>query len=109
MSKKHITGFVIAVLFLLTLAYAELTTLPFTKNLVPAGSSLTESATTTLPAEFALSGDAGMPLEKGLWVSGLPGRTGIPQGGQAKESQNPQGVESVCKVLYIRLLFRYRW
>jgi hypothetical protein len=58
MSKKHITGFVIAVLFLLTLAYAELTTLPFTKNLVPAGSSLTDSTATKLPAEFSLSGDA---------------------------------------------------
>jgi len=50
MSKFYFAGFLIAGFLLLTLAYGELTTLPLTKNLVPAGSSLAENTTTNLPA-----------------------------------------------------------
>ncbi|HEY2413451.1 MAG TPA: YHYH protein [Pirellulaceae bacterium] len=62
MSKSRFTGFLIAGFLLLTLAYAELKTLPFTKNLIPSGSSFAESTTTNLPAEFSLSGDASFGL-----------------------------------------------
>jgi hypothetical protein len=58
MSKFRLAGLFIAGSLLLTLAYAELTTNPLTKNLIPAGSSLAESRTTNLPAGFSLSGDA---------------------------------------------------
>src|SRR6476659_4072221 len=56
MSKSHIAGIIVAG-FLLTLAYAEQTTAPHTKNLIPAGSSLTQSTGNALPSDFTLAGD----------------------------------------------------
>src|SRR6185369_7463009 len=58
MSKSHLATSLIVGFLLLTLAYADLTTVTNSKNLIPAGSSLSSNADAKLPADFTLAGDA---------------------------------------------------
>lgn len=57
MSKSHLATALTVGLLLLTFAYAELRTIPSSKNLLPSGSSLATSSDSKIPADFTLSGD----------------------------------------------------